>query len=874
MNNLFKNIYLNNILILILLVILFLIIYYFNIKDYDKFNLQEDSKLNAQIYLQNSDNDIDFKLDKPDLAKTGPIKFVDAENTNILLGKYPEDWTEEELIQNKMTPTIIKIPRGNKGDDGKQGESSVLDIKETVSLEEINSDNLKINTNNLNLNAKKINFNNSLCFGDDNNYCIDADLINYMKDTNNLIAEKTQTTNLIKEKTSFLDKCKKDLTTLQDNIDKNYFSKHLDVPSLYISTKKCDEDKLKLVNLYQNITNADELKKSYEKLTLDNARLQGQLSLKDQNISEINEDLKICRDSKTSQNTDIVNIITDSAMARDTTYSLQQRLDKCHKEKCNLDMNNYMLKSEHDAIIFDNYISKNNVKNKYTSNTDIDITYKDDYGNYLTNDYVKNNYYNKEINDAQFEIKCQKKIEDATSDDIIRSSFYKNTTSIDQKLENLKTLYNNKFSENKSKLDECLIDKKNNYYQKNDIHQNYRTLSDIQNNYILKIDHDATLMNDYLSNDTINRDYIKNDEYFKDNYATKIQYNSLNDLLNKCNEEKRIKDTENEGLEKQIVDLSSELDNMDCTDCEEFTKGTKKLLEMCQKDKTACITRETTLKDDIKKLSDFIKKLYNNISTKESQISFIKSELDNKTNAHQSDVESLTTQIDDTSSELSERESSIDFYKSEVDELDKLRKDALIVINKLEKDIIKNKNDIELTQDELDSKLVLLQNASKQIQKCKTLELEARESTKQIAVLNAELAEWKLKTRGSTAIDKEINDLDFNLRKALFEKQTHGIQEHTRGKKEGREHAQKIWKYSLHDMNQKWHDGWEKGKNLAVIGKEEEFMNEKCNAMFEKGVASRQQYVYTDDDMKREIERVQQEIGNKICEPKECIAIS
>lgn len=870
MNNLFKNVYLNNILILILLVILFMIIYYLNIKYYDKFNLKEDSKLNAQIYLENSDNQIDFKLQQPDLTKTGPIKFVDAENTNIVLGKYPKDWTEEELIQNQMTPTIIKIPRGNKGDTGEQGESSVLDIKDTVSLEEINSDNLKINTNNLNLNAKKINFNNSLCFGEGNNYCIDADLINYMKDTNNLIDDKSQKTLSIKEKDELLKQCNNNLSSLQKNIEENYFSKHQDVPSLYISTAQCDNDKKSLVNLYQNITNSDELKKEYDKVAAENIILQRQIDLKEAHISKTDTDLRNCQNSKNTQNTDIVNIKTDSAIANDTNHTLQERLDECYNDKCNIDMNKYMLKSQHDSIIFDNYMSINNVKNNYTLNTDIDINYKDDFGNYLTNSYVKNNYYNKEINDAQFDIKCQKKIEEATSDDTI----YRNTTPIDEKLKNLENLYSSKFEQNKSKIDECLNDKKNNYYQKNYITENYRSLTDIQNNYILKTQHDSIIINDYLPYDTINRDYIKNDDYFKNNYVTKSEYTSLNESLNQCNTEKEGNVSEKRTLEEDIVKLRTQLETMDCTDCTDYTKGTEKLLEMCEIEKKTCMDKENGLKADIKKLSDFIKELYKNISTKETQISLIKSELDNKTIAHDNDIESLSSQIKDTSTQLSDRESDIVFYKDKANNLDKLRTDALSVINNLEKDIIKNKDSIELTQAELNSKLILLQDASKQIQKCKTLESDYQNSTNQIATLKAELQEWEIKTRGSNAIDKEINELDHNLRKALFEKQTHGIAEHTRGKKEGREQAQKIWKYSLHDMNQKWHDGWEKGKNLSVIGNEEEFMKEKCNAMYEKGVASRQQFVYTDDDMKREIEKVQQEIGNKICEPKECITIS
>ena len=71
MNNLFKNIYFKS-LIFILIIILFIIIYYLNSKNYDKFYVEEqtESLINAKTYLENSNSDIKFELNKPNLGNT------------------------------------------------------------------------------------------------------------------------------------------------------------------------------------------------------------------------------------------------------------------------------------------------------------------------------------------------------------------------------------------------------------------------------------------------------------------------------------------------------------------------------------------------------------------------------------------------------------------------------------------------------------------------------------------------------------------------------------------------------------------------------------------------------------------------------------
>lgn len=882
----FKNIYLNNILILILILIIFFIIYYLYIKIYDKFKVTDLSQTpdvattdvdsgatNAEIYLQNSDKIVKFNFPKSDIANTGPIKFVDADDINIVLGKYPNNWTEEEILDKGLTVTVIKIPRGPSGEKGEKGDSAVFDIEDTVSLEEINSDNLKINAKELNLNARKINLNNSICFGDNNTYCIDKNFINYLKDTNNLIEEKKTANIVLESKEKDLDKCRNDLEHMQEDMETNYFSKQIHVPSLYIETKKCNADKEKLLTEYDNINNNDELQKNYDTILQEKNNLTALVSSKNTIITDKVRKLNQCNEEKKSQTSEIVNIATDASVNHDTAYRLQQELDLCRSNTTNIDPNQYIPKTEHKTILND-YISKQYVNDNYTKNSDVDTRFKDIYGNFLTNAYVNNNYYKKDIYDAQFDIKCQKKIEDAMSDDPIRSDTYKDSTPIDVKLQALEDLYNSKFVTNKTELDNCITDKTNNYYSKEFVIQNYKPNEYINTNYMLNTDCDVRIHNDYIANDIINRDYIKNDDLFKTNYVTIDQLNKLNTSLEECNNNNTTITTEKDQLNQRINILTSTLDNMDCTDCTEYTKGAELLLDMCKTEKNTALDNELTLKEDIKTLGNFITQLHNNISDKENKITEVIQNISAKTEAHDSDVQSLSVQINHTYDALDEKDATIEVLKTKNQELNNSRDEAVKVILKLQEDIKDSTATIDLTQGELNSKLIKLQEAAKQIDKCIKLEENNKTQASQIADLKTKLAEWEFKAHGLSAASKEINELDFKLQKALYEKDSHGKSEYLRGKKIGKDNTKKIYKYSLFDLDREYDEGWKKGKNLSTLGKEEEFLQEKCNAEFRKGVASREKYVYTDEDMKNEIAKTEREIGTKRCEPKQCAPIS
>lgn len=80
------------------------------------------------IYICNIDNNIieyfedeyifkDFKL--------GPIKFIDS-ITREEMGKYPNNWDENEIRKKGLIETIIKIPKGEIGPGGERGPKGVV----------------------------------------------------------------------------------------------------------------------------------------------------------------------------------------------------------------------------------------------------------------------------------------------------------------------------------------------------------------------------------------------------------------------------------------------------------------------------------------------------------------------------------------------------------------------------------------------------------------------------------------------------------------------------------------------------------------------------------------------------------------------------
>lgn len=190
------------------------------------------------------------QLPKADL---GPIKFVDADNTDEVLGKYPPDWDESELYRehNNLEPTIIKIKRGPRGSPGAAGTGGQPgNCKGHINISSINGDKLEINSSKLNILSENVKFKKKLCFGDDNLSCLDKDLIN------KIYANKTIQNNLesleekIKDNTyvpgSLLNAKVTELANAIEQRDKYKKEKEdcnnlINDPDQYVTRKLCDQ---------------------------------------------------------------------------------------------------------------------------------------------------------------------------------------------------------------------------------------------------------------------------------------------------------------------------------------------------------------------------------------------------------------------------------------------------------------------------------------------------------------------------------------------------------------------------------------------------------------------------------------------------------
>ena len=190
------------------------------------------------------------QLPKADL---GPIKFVDADNTDEVLGKYPPDWDESELYRehNDLEPTIIKIKRGPRGSPGAAGTGGQPgNCKGHINISSINGDKLEINSSKLNILSENVKFKKKLCFGDDNLSCLDKDLIN------KIYANKTIQNNLesleekIKDNTyvpgSLLNAKVTELETAVGKRDKYKKEKEdcnnlINDPDQYVTRELCDQ---------------------------------------------------------------------------------------------------------------------------------------------------------------------------------------------------------------------------------------------------------------------------------------------------------------------------------------------------------------------------------------------------------------------------------------------------------------------------------------------------------------------------------------------------------------------------------------------------------------------------------------------------------
>ena len=67
-------------------------------------------------------------------------------------------------------------------------------------------------------------------------------------------------------------------------------------------------------------------------------------------------------------------------------------------------------------------------------------------------------------------------------------------------------------------------------------------------------------------------------------------------------------------------------------------------------------------------------------------------------------------------------------------------------------------------------------------------------------------------------------------------------------------------------------EGWQKGMQLSTAGFEEDFLKDTCDLAWSEGVASRQNYVYTDDQLKKSIDDAIKDItGNIQYIPQQCL---
>tara|TARA_Y100000389_G_scaffold200752_1_gene241871 strand:+ start:555 stop:2474 length:1920 start_codon:yes stop_codon:yes gene_type:complete len=156
-------------LLIIIFIILFIFYIYINNINIELFFSEELPATQHRI----------LPLSAPDL---GPIKFVDFDDENIELGRYPRDWTDGESSESNLQPTIIKIKRGQQGITGAGGVTGQPGVCEgNIKIDSIDSNALEIKSDNFKIDSDKITFKNKLCFGDDNTACLDRDLITNIK---------------------------------------------------------------------------------------------------------------------------------------------------------------------------------------------------------------------------------------------------------------------------------------------------------------------------------------------------------------------------------------------------------------------------------------------------------------------------------------------------------------------------------------------------------------------------------------------------------------------------------------------------------------------------------------------------------------------
>jgi len=785
---------------------------------------------NAEKYLK-SDKNIEYIVKNKE--NIGPIIFIDSE-TNQELGRYPDNWNDDNIKNNNMNVTYIKIPKGPKGEKGEKGNDAEYNIENNVNLEEINSKGLKINADNLNLNANKINFNNEICFGDDNSNCLNNNIIKYIKNADLLINNNEN------------NECDKNLNIKQLNFIIKGLTKDLNECNNnkfnLMSKTVCENEKKNINNKLNNI-NTDNVLNNAE-----NKKLRGNISLNESLIAELQNTIKDNRNELDKSNKKNIKILSDAASTmteyqrlRDDNEILKSNLLECQNNNNTVDETKYMLRSEHDNILKD-YKSNNEIEKNYILKTDVDKNHTDYYGNYLTQSYVDTNYVLKEfVNDSK-QCKCDNA--------------------------NLSNLCNNGLNFWKNKYDN---DCNNNNIDITD----YRHKADIANNYLLKTDVYNTIENNYIpKSDLIEGKYIKNDYTFKNNYVSKDSYNKLEEDITICENNISDKNREIDELKSKLALNKKELNNKKCTDWSVFNNINRNEINKCNSKNTLCENQKSFLKNDIKKLGSFIKDLYNNIEIKELNIKDINNSFNKEKNKYDNSIKELENKLSNNSDKINEKNETLKKYQDKISEFDEIKNNAKNIIDKLQENIKYSNNAIKELQEELSEKISKLSEASKKIEKCVEIEEENDNYLTYIGDLENKINKWELNSLGTTEIQAEINELEKLLRSARYDKQTHGINEYNKGEKKGIADTKKIYKWKNSDLTKKWQDGFEMGKNLSKNGREEEFIKEQCKAQYNAGVASKSEYIYTDEDMKNEINKAEKDIGERVCKPQAYINIT
>tara|TARA_Y100000389_G_scaffold168875_1_gene174790 strand:- start:1271 stop:3838 length:2568 start_codon:yes stop_codon:yes gene_type:complete len=851
MKNILKN---KNIYIIFSLILLLFIIYYFNKKNIntDQFDVSTTS---AQKVLVN-DPPISYELPQADL---GPIAFFtkNIHDEKIILGKYPKGWTEQERIENGLTVTEIEIPRGPQGDKGEQGNTPHISLGNSINLEEIHSDNdLTINANNLNLNANSVNLNNSLCFDQGTDYCIDTEFITLLKDTNNLVEEKEL---LIKERDNektAKETCQSDLYSLQSDIDNDYFHKIRDVPSLYTLTQTCIQQKTALVDQYRDSMDQSTLQANYDTCISDKGGIQTILDGRDAEIGILENSLATC-------NTDLSNARGDYATTATSSYNQNAgTTQNCHtSHDPNLcDYSNYISNTQHAKILFDDYIPRSKIGSTLDSDYDkeyvpinyIDANFKDLYGNYLTNAHVAADYARKETKVAEIDLICQQR----------ENEGHQYTTTTEQKLDNLRTLCGSEADENYKLYTDCVRDRTDNYFSHAHVAGNYKENASVEANYMLNSQCDNDKVNNFISKTIVESDYIKNDADFANTYILKTIYDTLN-------REKSAADSTIQQHEITIAHKNTIIDSHDDMTCPATTCPDCSLSSLqvdCNKDRNDCLIREQGLNSDLIKLGDFIISLYSNISAKEQEIAEISIAIEDNEDQQQQKTADLEQQVDAGQDREDEAINAIQSLQAQNSALTQLRTDALDVIKNLQIQVAEGEEAIDATQVLLQEKLKLLQTASTSIDKCTLLQADYNIKLDIISDLNKIIDDWKLSAIGTTATQAQINLLDEALRDAKWQAGLDADAARKDGIETGTSTTMRTYGYTLFDKIDERMRGLEQGTALAA-GQWDKFLEAKCQGSFMEGVASKSEYIYTDADMKAEIDKITSSIGTRSCNP-------